>query len=109
MQEQLNKNDILIYSTHNEGKSVITERFIKTSKSNISKRITANYGKSYLPYLNKLADEQNNTYHHAINKKSIHANYSALTEKTEINSNASKFELNDTVRNGKYKNIFDKG
>ena len=30
MQEWLNNNDILMYSTHNEGKSVIAERFIKT-------------------------------------------------------------------------------
>ena len=30
MQEWLDNNDILIYSTHNEGKSVIVERFIKT-------------------------------------------------------------------------------
>ena len=30
MQEWLHNNDILMYSTHNEGKSVIAERFIKT-------------------------------------------------------------------------------
>ena len=30
MQEWLDNNDISIYSTHNEGKSVITEKFIKT-------------------------------------------------------------------------------
>ena len=30
MQEWLDNNDILLYSTHNEGKSVIAERFIKT-------------------------------------------------------------------------------
>ena len=29
-QEWLDNNDILIYSTHNEGKSVIAERFITT-------------------------------------------------------------------------------
>ena len=29
MQELLHKNDILMYSTHNVGKSVIAERFIK--------------------------------------------------------------------------------
>ena len=30
MQEWLSNNDILLYSTHNEGTSVIAERFIKT-------------------------------------------------------------------------------
>ena len=38
MQEWLGNNDILMYSTHNKGKSVITERFIKTLKSKIYKK-----------------------------------------------------------------------
>ena len=38
MQELLDNSDILIYSTHNEGKSVIAERFIKTLKAKISKK-----------------------------------------------------------------------
>ena len=33
MQEWLENNDILKYSTHNEGMSGITERFIKTLKT----------------------------------------------------------------------------
>ena len=32
MQEWLENNDILMYSTYNEGKSLIAERFIKTKK-----------------------------------------------------------------------------
>ena len=35
MQEWLNNNDILIYSTYNEDKSVIAETFIKTLKAKI--------------------------------------------------------------------------
>ena len=35
-QEWLENNDTLIYSTHNEGKLVIAERFIKIQKSKIS-------------------------------------------------------------------------
>ena len=31
--------------------------------------MTANGNKSHLPYLNKLIDQYNNTYHHSINKK----------------------------------------
>ena len=37
MQEWLDNNDVLMYSTHNEGNSVIAERFIKTLKSTIYK------------------------------------------------------------------------
>ena len=41
-------------------------------------------------------------------KKPINADYSALTEKkqTESNLKASKFKVNDIVRVTKYKNIF---
>ena len=38
MQEWLDKNDILMYSTRNENKSVIAERFIKALKAKIYKR-----------------------------------------------------------------------
>ena len=38
MQEWLGSNDILMYSTHSEGKSVIAERFIKTLKVEIYKK-----------------------------------------------------------------------
>ena len=48
MQEWLHNNDILMYSTHNEGKSVIVEMFIKTLKSKIYKKMTANHNKSDL-------------------------------------------------------------
>ena len=37
MQEWL-KNDVLMYSTHNQGKSLIAERFIKTQKAKIYKK-----------------------------------------------------------------------
>ena len=33
----LEKNDIEIYSKHNEGKSAVAERFIKTLKNKIDK------------------------------------------------------------------------
>ena len=37
MQEWLDNNDILMYSTYNEGKTLIAERFIKISKAKIYK------------------------------------------------------------------------
>ena len=33
--------------------------------------MTANDSKSYLPFLNKLVDQYNNTYDHSINKKNL--------------------------------------
>ena len=38
MQEWLKDNGILMYATHNEGKSVIAERFIKALKAKIYKK-----------------------------------------------------------------------
>ena len=37
----LKDNDIIMYSTHNEGKSVVAERFIKSLKNKIYKHMTA--------------------------------------------------------------------
>ena len=36
----LKRNDIEMYSTHNEGKSVVAERFMKTLKNKIYKHMT---------------------------------------------------------------------
>ena len=70
-----------MYSTHNEGKSVIAERLIKTLKAEIDKAMTANDSKSYLSYLNKFVDQYNNTYHNFINKRPTSVDYSALISK----------------------------
>ena len=56
MQEWLDNNDIFKKPTHNEGNSVIDEIFIKTLKAKTYKKLTANDKKSYIFYLNKLAD-----------------------------------------------------
>ena len=53
MQKWLDDNGILMYSTHTEGTLVVAERFMKTLKGKISKKITANQSKSYLTYLHK--------------------------------------------------------
>ena len=55
MQEFLGNNYILMYSKLKKDKSAMIERFIKQFKAKISKKVTANDSKSYLPHLNKLA------------------------------------------------------
>ena len=52
-----------MYSTHDEGKSVAAERFIRTLKGKICNKMTSCKSCSYLDYLEKLADEYNNTFH----------------------------------------------
>ena len=71
--------------------------------------MTANDTKYFFSYLNKLADQYNNTYHLSINKKPINADYSALTKKIEIILKDPKFKVNDRVIITKYKNILNKG
>ena len=48
MQEWLYDNDILMYPTYNEGMSVIAERFIKTLKAKLYKKVIVNDSKSCL-------------------------------------------------------------
>ena len=71
MQNWLNDNVILMYSTHNESKSAVLERFIQTSKGKIYKKLISNDSKSYLGYLNISVDEYNNTFHSSIDKKNL--------------------------------------
>ena len=71
MQKWLDDN-ILMYSTHNEGKSVVAERFIGTFKGKIFKQMTADNSKYYLDYLDKLVDQYSNTYHRSTGKKPIY-------------------------------------
>ena len=60
-----------MYSTHNEGKSVVAERFIRTLKSKIYKYMTSISKNVYIDKLDDIVDEYNNTYHTTINMKPI--------------------------------------
>ena len=57
MKSWLEKNGIEIYSTHNEGKSVVVERFIQTFKNKIFKYMTS---VSKKVYIDKFDDRVNN-------------------------------------------------
>ena len=58
-----------MYSTHNEGKSVVAERFIGTLKNKIYKRMTAVSKNVYINKLDDIVNEYNNTYHRTIKMK----------------------------------------
>ena len=59
----LKDNDVEMYSIHNEGKSVVAERFIRTLKNKVYKYMTAI---SKNVYIDKLDDLVNNTIIHII-------------------------------------------
>ena len=67
----LRDNDIVMYSTHNEGKSVVAERFIRTLKSKIYKYMTSISKNVYIDKLDDIVDEYSNTYHTVIKMKPI--------------------------------------
>ena len=51
-----------MYSTHNEGKSVVAERFIRTLKNRIYKYMTSISKNVYIDKLDDIVNEYNNTY-----------------------------------------------
>ena len=60
-----------MYSTHNEGKSVAAERFIRTLKTKIYEYMTAISKNVYIDKLDNLVNKYNNTYHSTIKKKPV--------------------------------------
>ena len=106
----LEKNDIEMYSTHNEEKSVVTERFIRTLKNKIYKYMTSISKDVYIDKLDDIVNEYNNTYHRTIKMKPIHLkDMTYININKKRNDNDPKFEVGDHVRISKYKNIFAKG
>ena len=59
----LKDNDIEMYLIHNEGKSVVVERFIRTLKNKIYKYMTSISKHMYIDKLDDIVDEYNNAYH----------------------------------------------
>ena len=115
----LKENDIKLYHTENEGKSVFAERFIRTLKNKMWKYFTAVGNQKWNnALLQKIVNEYNNTVH-----SSIHVTPKEASEKPELvkeineqhnheNDNLKekiKFKIGDKVRIFKYKNKFEKG
>ena len=102
------KNDIEMYSTHNEGKSA-AERFIRTVKNKIYKFMTSVSKNVYTDILNDIVNEYNNTYHRTIKMKPVDVKDNTYIDFTkDIHGKDPKFKIGDHVRISKYKNIFAK-
>ena len=71
MKSWLEKIDVEMYSTHNEGKSVVAERFIRTVKTKIYKHMTAVSKNAYIDKLSGIVNKYNNTYHRTIQMKPV--------------------------------------
>ena len=88
MKSQLQDNDVEMFATHNEGKSVVAEGFIRTLKNNDNTIIEYN--------------DTCCTMKHVDVKSSTYIDFG-------VENKDRKFKLSDQVRISKYKNIFAKG
>ena len=64
-------DNIEMYSTHNDEKSIIAERFIRTLKKKIFKHMTAVSKNVYFDMLDDIVNKYNNTVHRTIKMKPI--------------------------------------
>ena len=71
MKSWLGKNAIEMYSTHNKGKSVNAEIFIRTLKNNIYRYMTSISKNVYIDKLDDIVNKYNNTYHSTIKMKPV--------------------------------------
>ena len=78
----LKDNDIEMDSIHNEEKSVVAERFIRSLKTKIYKYLTSVSKNVYIDKLDDMVNEYNNTYHRTIKMKPVD-----VKDNTYIDSN----------------------
>ena len=90
-----------MYSTHNEGKFLVAERFIRTLKNKIYKHMTSISKNVYIDKLDDIVNEWNNKKHRTIKMNPID-----VKDHTYINIGK---EVNDHVRISKYKKSFAQG
>ena len=103
-------NSIEMYSTYNERKSVVAERFIRTLKNKIFKHMTAVSKNVYFDVLDDIVNKYNNTVHRSIKMKPIDVTDGSYAEFNEdSNKKDPKFKVGDHVRISKYNNFFTKG
>ena len=76
MKSWLHDNDIEMYSTVNEGKSVIAEISIGTLRNKIYKYMTLVSKNVHIDKLDDIAIKCNNTYHSTIKMKPVDVNSS---------------------------------
>ena len=99
-----------MYSIHNEGKSVVAERFIRTLKTKIYKYMTSISKNVYIDKLDDIVNQCNNTCHRTIKMRPVDDKDKRYIDfEKEVNNKDPKFKIGDHVRVSKYKNIFAKG
>ena len=97
---------VVLYSTENEEKSCVIERFNRTIKKKMFKYFSANNARKYIDVLDLLVDQYNNTIHSSINmtpkeasrKKNENKVWRNLYPEFGGKNLAPKFSIGDNVR-----------
>ena len=114
----LEEEGIKLYSTENEEKSSVVERWNRTIKNNLWKYFTASNSTSYIDQLPALLDKYNKTKHRSIKMTPEEASRKQNENRVYLNlygqemsqTAKPKYKVGDKVRISKYKRkIFDKG
>ena len=89
-----------MYSTYNEGRSAVAERFIRTLKNKIFKHMTATQQNIYVDVLDDIVDKYNNTVHKTIKMKpnEVTSDYYAEYNEDPSNKKDPKFKFGDNAR-----------
>ena len=99
----LERNDIEMYSTHNEDKSVVAERFIRTFKNKTYKYMTSVSQNVCVDKLNDIVNECSNTYDKTINIKPVDIKSNKYVNSSkEVNDKNPTSKICDNVGISKY-------
>lgn len=124
VEDVLKKYQVKLYSTENEEKSCIVERFIETFMRMMYMYFDANRHTEYIKILPHLVEKYNNTKHRSIGCTPLEArnpdNYQKVYDhlypsprnknyKNELQTRKAAFNIGDKVRLSITKNTFDKG
>ena len=95
-----------MYSTHNEGKSAIAERFIRILRHKIYEYMILTSKNVYINKLDNIVNEYKNKYHSTNKMKPVDIKSSTYTDFDQKNKKEDvKFKVGDHVRIWKYKTL----
>ena len=91
-----------MYSTCNDGKSAVAERFIRTLKNKIFKHMAAVSKNVYSGVLDDIVNKYNNTVHRTMKMKPVDVTSDSYAEYNEdSNEKDPKYKVGDHVRMSK--------
>ena len=115
----LSKKNIKLYSTENEEKSSVVERFNRTFKQMMWKMFSANNNTIYIDKIDELLKTYNSSFHRSVRMAPLEASDIKNSNRVFANLYSDeiyksvkkpKFKIGDRVRISKYKRkLFDKG